>query len=71
LQEPCHIKVQIFNFQGKIIRVLEDTQKDSGFYNVTWETRNESGAIVSPGLYFYNIQTTTGITETRRIIYNH
>jgi hypothetical protein len=71
LQESCHVKIQILNLNGKVIRVLEDKQKDAGFYNVSWDARNESGATLSAGLYLYRIETNTGISETKRMIFNH
>ena len=71
LQEPSHIKVQVFDLQGRVIRVLIDTQIDPGYYNVVWDASNESGTKAPSGLYFYRIQTNTGLSETRPLIFIH
>jgi 3',5'-cyclic AMP phosphodiesterase CpdA len=69
LPEPCHIAVKIFNLQGGILRILDDGKKDTGFYKTTWDGKDESGNTVSPGFYFYGIETSSGHSEIKRIVF--
>lgn len=69
LPESCHVTVNVFDLQGKILRVLDDGQKDTGFYKTVWDGKDERGIITASGLYFYKIETSTGQTEIRRMVF--
>jgi 3',5'-cyclic AMP phosphodiesterase CpdA len=69
LPEPCHVTVKVFDLQGKILRILDDGQKDTGFYKTIWDGKNERGNIAASGLYFYKIETSSGQTEIKRMVF--
>ena len=69
LPESCHVIISVFNLRGKLIRILKKSKNDSGFSKVVWNGKNESGNSVPHGFYFYRIETSTGQTETGKIIY--
>jgi len=68
LSEACHVKIKIFNLQGKIIRVLDDSRKDAGFYNTYWDGKDANGNIAAAGVYFYRIETSLGQTDIKRMV---
>jgi hypothetical protein len=68
LPEPCHVTVKVFDLQGKFLRILDDGQKDAGFYKTVWDGKNERGKIAASGLYFYKIETSAGQTEIKRMV---
>jgi len=68
LLEPCYITVKIFNLQGKIIRILYDGKKSTGFYKTIWDGKDESGNRVTSGLYLYRIETSSGQTQSKRMV---
>jgi 3',5'-cyclic AMP phosphodiesterase CpdA len=69
LPEPCRITIKIIDFQGKIIRVLDDGEKNSGISRTIWDGKDEDGNTVTAGLYLYRIETSTGLTEIKRMIF--
>ena len=69
LPEPCRITIKIIDLQGKILRILDDGEKNSGISRTIWDGKDEDGNTVTSGLYFYRIETSTGLTEIKRMIF--
>ncbi len=69
LPEPSHAKIRVFDLRGKVIRILQESKIDSGYSKIIWDGKNEAGNSVPHGFYFYRIETSAGLTETRKIIY--
>lgn len=55
LNENGYVTLQIFDIQGRSIKVLVDSYKNKGKYFVTWERKNDSSIEVSSGIYFYRL----------------
>jgi hypothetical protein len=64
---PAHVRLQVYNTLGQVVRVLEDGRRQPGTYDVQWDGRNESGKHVSSGVYFYKIETER-FTATRKLL---
>jgi hypothetical protein len=69
LPEPCHATVKIFNMQGRILRILDDTNKNTGLFKTFWDGKDETGNIVPSGFYFYRIETTKGSSKNKQLIF--
>ncbi len=69
LPESSHVTIRVFDLSGKVIRILEESNNDSGFLQVVWDGKNDAGNYVQAGLYIYKIETSSGLTETGKIIY--
>ena len=59
----------MFDLSGKVIRILEESNNDSGVLKVVWNGKNEAGNYAQDGIYIYRIETSSGLTETGKIIY--
>jgi hypothetical protein len=58
---PANVTVSIYNLNGQIVRRLElGTRMPGSYVNRSkaayWDGRNESGEMVSSGIYFYQLQ---------------
>ena len=49
------VRLNIFNLEGKLVRILFEGEKSSGWYTVEWDGTNELGEKVTSGLYFYTV----------------
>lgn len=49
------VKVNIYDVQGRLVKILWNSQQTPGDYSVYWDGRNESGATVSSGTYFCSV----------------
>ncbi|MCA9730727.1 T9SS type A sorting domain-containing protein [candidate division KSB1 bacterium] len=47
----------IYDTLGKHVKTLTSGHKDAGYHSVKWDGRNENGAPVASGFYFYQLST--------------
>lgn len=55
LSEPQDIKIQIYAVTGQLVRTLVDGPQKAGTHEAVWNGRNDSGAPVATGTYFYQL----------------
>ena len=63
VSEQTNVKLTIYDMLGRQVAVLVDSKVAPGVYETQW---NASG--FNSGVYFYNLQTGTGINSTRKMI---
>lgn len=56
LPAQTHVTLRIFNLLGQEVARLVDQVLDAGVHNVNWDGRNQSGQVMSSGVYFYILQ---------------
>jgi len=49
------VEVAIYNIQGQMVRRLFAGKQTAGVHTLTWNGRNEAGAPVPSGVYFYRV----------------
>lgn len=59
-----HIKLSVFNLTGKEIKTIVDKPQSAGEHTVVF---NASG--LSSGVYFYRLDTSSGFTQCRKMLY--
>ena len=60
--------IQIFDISGRLVRTLVDEHRTAGRHDVVWYGRNNSGAIVTTGVYFYRMTTPGFVSQTRKML---
>jgi hypothetical protein len=50
--EPSHVRLELFTTLGQRVAILEDADRDAGFFNVHWTTG------VTSGTYYYRMSAT-------------
>ncbi len=55
LPQPGHVRLEIFDVNGRQINVLADGHYASGEHSVDWDGRDRSGTNVTSGVYFYRL----------------
>ena len=61
------MRIVVYDVTGRRVATLVDGQKSSGEKRVTWDGRNDHGAEVATGVYFYRM-TTPGFSQTRKMV---
>ena len=56
LPQETPVQLVIYNTVGQIVRRLVDETQSSGSHRVIWNGKNDSGAQVSSGVYFYQLE---------------
>ena len=64
-----HIIVKIFNIAGDLVSILDKPGEIMSSY-AKWDGKNDYGDVVSPGLYFYYIETDKGKAKGKLTVIN-
>jgi hypothetical protein len=57
LPQDCWVKLEVYNLLGQKVKTLVDQMLKAGTREVVWDGKNQAGAEVSSGIYFYKIQS--------------
>ena len=52
IPSPMHVRLEVYDLQGRIVSSLMNTTLNEGFYDVTFD-----GGMLGSGIYFYVLQT--------------
>ena len=63
-----NINLSIFDIGGRLVKSLFDGVLPAGSFNVTWDGKDESGAVVASGMYFYTISNSQRSVSKRMIM---
>jgi len=61
------VSLVIYDVRGARVRTLVNEHKAAGRYQSRWDGRNDAGAPVSSGVYFYRM-VAGGFTDTRKML---
>jgi len=56
IPNSSEVSLQMFNIQGQTVRQLIDKTLSSGWHNIIWDGKNDSGSVVSSGVYLCRMQ---------------
>ncbi len=68
LPRQDHVKIEVYNIMGQRIRTLVDEIKYTGSYKIVWDAKNDSGKMVSSGVYFVKFQSKK-IIELKKVLF--
>ena len=68
LPKAGKVKLTIYNLMGQKVKTLVSETMDEGRYKVKWNSTNESGIKVSSGVYFYRLQVSGRIVNSKKMI---
>ena len=63
----ARVRLEVFDVLGRRVRVLAEGSHEPGFYRVTWDGSDETGAQVGSGVYLYRLQA-DGRSQVRRML---
>ena len=66
--QQSHITLTVYNLLGQEIVRIVDEMKAPGRYAVTWVGVNGRGESVASGIYLYRLTSSTGYTESKRMV---
>ncbi len=67
LARAGQVRIEIFNTKGQKIRKLTSGDFSAGAHSVNWDGTDDGGQAVSSGLYFYRMQSASGL-QTRKML---
>ncbi len=67
IKHDAHVRLEVFDLSGRSVGVLVNERKARGEYEAVWEGRDERGALVQAGIYFYRLKVGTH-QSTRKLV---
>ncbi len=67
LPQSGHVKLQVFDLRGRLVRTLLDETRPQGRQAVDWDGRDQRGSGVASGMYFYRLDAGKQ-TQQRRMM---
>ena len=61
-----HVRLEVFNELGQLVRTLHEGPLTTGSYRAVWDGQDHTGADVAGGTYFYRLHTPTR-TDVRKM----
>ena len=68
LPKDAKVLLIIYDLMGREVARLNDSFMSAGYHSVQWNARNQYGAQVSAGVYFYHIQAGEFIKTQKMIL---
>ncbi|MCK4304362.1 MAG: T9SS type A sorting domain-containing protein [Candidatus Eisenbacteria sp.] len=65
--ESREVLLQIFDPTGRLVRTLVTGRVEAGMHVVSWDGRNNAGAAMESGTYFYRFRT-AGMSQSRKLV---
>jgi len=65
--DPSTVRLDIFNARGQLVRSLVNAAQDTGNYSAVWDGRDDSGSLVSSGIYYYKLLAGS-YSQTRKML---
>ncbi|RPH89329.1 MAG: T9SS C-terminal target domain-containing protein, partial [Calditrichaeota bacterium] len=62
------VKLEVYNVMGQKVRTLVDKAVIAGAYHAEWDATDQSGSLVSGGVYFYKLQSDAGVQVKKMIL---
>jgi hypothetical protein len=66
--EAGHISIEIYDVSGRLVRTLVNEGKAVGRYHTLWDGRDNVGAAVHSGVYFYRMSAPGREPQTRKML---
>jgi len=51
------VRLNVYNVEGRVVRVLTDQEFPQGETAVFWDGRDQQGKMTSSGIYYYRFET--------------
>jgi hypothetical protein len=67
LPSSANTTLTIYDMKGRLVRTLADGFRPSGYHTAKWDAKDDSGAEVASGVYFYSLVVGEH-RETRRMV---
>jgi hypothetical protein len=60
--------IRVYAVSGAIVRTLVDRHHAPGAYSVRWDGRDDRGRNLATGVYFYRLETASGVVDSKKLL---
>ena len=62
------VRLAIYDISGRLVRVAADKEMTAGEYDLIWDGRDNRGADVGPGIYFFRMATPERALQNKMVL---
>lgn len=62
------VEIHIFDLNGRVVKTMKNQHPSAGSYEVEWDGRNKTGAIVASGPYMYSVKFENSVVSKKMIL---
>jgi len=66
-QSSVHVRLDVFDIRGRLVRTLVNESREAGTYHVLWDGSGSNGRHLASGVYLYRIQAGQFV-KTRKMV---
>ena len=55
-RQKAVVSMNIYDVTGRLVRTLVNELQEPGYYNVSWDGKDDFGKAVPSGIYFYRLE---------------
>ena len=67
LPEPCAVRLEVIDIQGRVVNILTDEAWSAGSHSVVWTGENAAGEVTGPGVYFVRMKAGEYTSKTKML----
>jgi len=61
-------RLEVFDLAGRRVTTLQNSFHSEGNYSANWDGKDERGIPISPGVYFYRLESADGLLSRKLLI---
>lgn len=69
LGEAADVRVQVYDLLGNLLNTLTNTTYQPGLHSLTWNGRDMNNRLLSTGIYFMQVSSSTGFSNTQKVVF--
>ncbi len=67
LPKDSHVRINVYNLRGQLVKTLINQTQLAGFHTVSWNIKDNSREEIAAGIYLYQI-VTPEFTDTKKLV---
>lgn len=68
LPRPAHVRIDVFNTAGRLVRTIVDEHQEAGYRVAGWDGTNSRGGKVASGVYMYKIKAGDFVSQKMMVL---
>ncbi len=68
LESPEFVELSVFDIAGRLVKRVYSGRREPGEYRETWDARDENGARVRDGVYFYRLRAGAVVRNQKMLL---
>ncbi len=68
LSKPEHIKIEIYDISGRLLKTFLNGNSEAGFHQLSWDGKNNQGNVPAGNVFYCRLISESGFSEVIRLV---